>query len=58
MTDDEAAGLLGIAYTALRELPVESMARVRPHVSFAAILFELARLRNQSPEDVQREFEK
>jgi hypothetical protein len=57
MTDSEAAGLLGVAYTALNSLPDERWT-VGLHDARRWVLLEAARLRNQSPEDVQREFEK
>lgn len=58
MTDSEAAGLCGIAYSALLSLPHDSRARHEMQFVLAMIRDQIARLRNQSPEDVQREFEK
>lgn len=58
MTDSEAAGLLGIALKALMSLPAETQDRLALRRSINALQFEITRLRNQSPEDVQREFEK
>lgn len=57
MTDSEAAGLLGIAYKALDSLANDRWSE-ELHDARRWVLLEAARLRNQSPEDVQREFEK
>lgn len=58
MTPDEhAAALCGIALTALLFLPEESHARRIMRDGMAVLAHEIARLRGQSTEDVQREFE-
>lgn len=57
MTDSEAAGLCEIAYTALLNLPCDTVTRLDLWRSMADLSDEIARLRNQSPEDVQKEFE-
>lgn len=58
MTPDEhAAALCGIAYMALLYLPHDSRARHEMQSALAMIRDQIARLRGQSTEDVQREFE-
>lgn len=57
MTDDEAATLLGIAYSALLMLPWEPSASLRVHVARRAVRDEIAHLRHRTPEDIQNEFE-
>lgn len=56
MTDSEAAGLCSIAWQALMYLPDKTRAKLGWIIE--ALDDEIGRLRNQSPEDVQREFEK
>lgn len=56
--DEEAAALCGIAYSALLLLPEESHARRIMRDGMAVLAHEIARLRGQTPESIQNEFEK
>lgn len=58
MSDEEAATLCGIAYSALLFLPHQTQSRLSLQSSMACLRDEIARLRGRDPEDVQNEFER